>query len=415
MKKFTYLIAAATCLAVACSKGTSTDNNTPPPSSQTTTTTTTAHQSGPGDVVGKVTVGYQGWFAAPGDGSPWNGWWHWPGSIDPNYKAWPDMRHYSKGYQSVYNALNNGQPATLFSDWDQSTVDTQFLWMQQNGLDGAALQRFNPNSPEGPIRDGITGKVRTAAETYGRKFYIMYDVSGWTNMQSEIKTDWTSKMSAYTASTAYAKQNGKPVVCIWGFGFNDPNHDFSVSACEDVIDFFKNQNCYLIGGVPREWRTGVGGSRPGYLSVYHSFNMISPWLIGAIGSISDADGIYTNFMVPDEADCAANGIDYQPCVLPGDLSMHQRLHGDLLWHNFYNTTRAGAQGLYISMFDEFGEGNQIVSTAETTAAVPSGTNILGLDEDGTACSADYYMRVSGDGAKMFRKEIPLTATRPTRP
>ena len=33
--------------------------------------------SAPGDVVGKVTVGYQGWFACPGDGAPINGWWHW--------------------------------------------------------------------------------------------------------------------------------------------------------------------------------------------------------------------------------------------------------------------------------------------------------------------------------------------------
>ncbi|MFJ4923761.1 xylosidase, partial [Streptomyces sp. NPDC088725] len=30
-----------------------------------------------GDVVGKVTVGYQGWFACKGDGAPINSWWHW--------------------------------------------------------------------------------------------------------------------------------------------------------------------------------------------------------------------------------------------------------------------------------------------------------------------------------------------------
>src|SRR5687768_5664861 len=39
--------------------------------------TGTAAASPPGDVVGKITVGYQGWFAAQGDGSPINAWWHW--------------------------------------------------------------------------------------------------------------------------------------------------------------------------------------------------------------------------------------------------------------------------------------------------------------------------------------------------
>ncbi|HTI92428.1 MAG TPA: glycoside hydrolase family 71/99-like protein [Puia sp.] len=411
---FILCLSAMGLLASGCAKTSFTDPAAAAVSNSTAKTSI-ALVSPPGDVVGKVAVGYQGWFAAQGDGSPFGGWWHWPGSVDPNYKAWPDMRQYAAGYQSVYAALNNGQASKLFSDWDQSTINTQFLWMQQNGLDCAALQRFNPNSPEGPIRDGITTKVRAAAESFGRKFYIMYDVSGWTNMQSEIKTDWTSKMSANTSSSAYAKQNGKPVVCIWGFGFNDANHNFTAAACQDVINFFKGQGCYVIGGVPREWRTGVGGSRSGFLSVYHSLNMISPWLIGAIGSVTDADNVYNQFMVPDESDCQANGIDYQPCVLPGDLSGHQRAHGDLFWRNFYNTTRAGAQGLYISMFDEYGEGNQIAATAETHASVPSGTNIPALDEDGTACSADYYLRVSGDGAKMFRQQIGLTSTRPTPP
>src|SRR5882757_2277355 len=101
-----------------------------------------------GDVVGKITVGYQGWFACTGDGAPINAWWHWsnnssqPPSPSNNgtLRAWPDMREYPRSYQSAYANFGNGQPATLFSSYDQSTVNLHFLWMQQNAIDTAALQ-----------------------------------------------------------------------------------------------------------------------------------------------------------------------------------------------------------------------------------------------------------------------------------
>lgn len=376
-----------------------------------------------GDVVGKITVGYQGWFAAIGDGSPINIWWHYssdgstPNTSNVSIKSWPDVRDYTSTYQTGFANLGNGQPAKLFSSFTDQTVNTQFHWMQQYGIDAAALQRFNPTGGEGPVRDAITAKVKTAAETYGRKFYIMYDVSGWTNMQSEIKTDWTNKMKAYTSSSAYAKQNGKPVVCIWGFGFDDSNHPWSAAVCLDVINYFKGQGCYVIGGVPAHWRTEEtgSGSRPNFLSTYSAFNMLSPWMVGAIGSINDENNFYTNTNVPDQAYCNANGIDYQPCVLPGDLQERQRVHGDFMWAQFYNMKRLGAQGIYISMFDEFNEGNQIAKTAESAAFVPAGSGFLGLNEDGTACSADYYLRLTGDGGKMLKGQIALTATRPTSP
>ena len=375
-----------------------------------------------GDVVGKITVGYQGWFAANGDGSPINAWWHWtqnwgasPSSTNNGIKSWPDVRDYSSTYQTAWANLNNGQPAKLFSSFNDQTVNTHFLWMQQNGIDAAALQRFNPNGSEGPVRDAITAKVKTAAENYGRKFYIMYDVSGWTNMQSEIKTDWTSKMSAYTSSAAYAKQNGKPVVCIWGFGFNDNNHPWSAAVCLDVINWFKNQGCYVIGGVPTHWRTETSDSRPGFLATYSALNMISPWMVGRIGNVNDADNFYTNVNTPDQAYCNNNGIDYQPCVLPGDLQEHQRAHGDFMWRQFYNMVRVGAQGIYISMFDEYNEGNQIAKTAENASFIPAGSNFVTLDEDGVVCSTDYYLRLTGDGGKMLKGQIGLTATRPTQP
>ena len=373
-----------------------------------------------GDVVGKITVGYQGWFACRGDGAPINRWWHWsqdssqpPSPSNTTIKAWPDMREYSKGYQTAYSNLNGGQPATLFSSYDDQTVNTHFKWMQQYGCDTAALQRFNPMGDEGPTRDAMATKVRQAAETYGRKFYIMYDATAWTNMQSEMKTDWSNKMSALTSSSAYARQNGKPVVAIWGFGFNDDKRPWSASACMDVVNWFKSQNVYLIGGVPTHWRRGINDSRPGFLDVYHGFNMLSPWMVGRIGNVADSDNFYNSVNGPDQADCNALGIDYQPCVLPGDMFERQRAHGDFMWRQFYNMVRVGAQGIYISMFDEFNEANQIAKTAENAAMVPSGSGLWALDEDGTSCSSDYYLRLTNDGGRMLKQQIALTPTRPT--
>ncbi|MGQ4487421.1 discoidin domain-containing protein [Streptomyces sp. SAS_281] len=378
--------------------------------------------SGPGDVVGKVTVGYQGWFACKGDGAPIDGWWHWarnwgetPSPSNHAIVAWPDVREYPATYRTAFGNLGNGQPASLFSSYDQSTVDTHFRWMKQYGIDAAALQRFNPTGGEGPTRDAMASKVRAAAEAEGVKFYIMYDVSDWTSMQTDIKADWTAKMRAHTASSAYARQNGMPVVCIWGFGFNDAQRPFTPEACLDVLNWFKAQGCYVIGGVPTWWRTGDRDSRPGFSGVYHAFDMLSPWLVGRIGNAGDADNFYNVATLPDLAECTAHGIDYQPCVLPGGVTERQRAHGDFMWRQFYNMGRAGVPSVYISMFDEYNEGNQIAKTAESRDWVPTGSGFLALDEDGTACSSDYYLRLTGDGGRMLKGRLPVTATRPTPP
>ncbi|HMJ54679.1 MAG TPA: glycoside hydrolase family 71/99-like protein [Polyangiaceae bacterium] len=373
-----------------------------------------------GDVVGKVSVGYQGWFTAPGDGSPRNQWWHYcspvtqpPSPTTHQIKAWPDMREFTATFQTAFANLGNGQPATLFSSYSDQTVNTHLVWLQQNGIDTVALQRF---SDEIPTRNGIALKVRSAAETYGRKFYIMYDISGWTNFQAEIKTDWTNNIVGQLqllSSSAYAKQNGKPVVSIWGMGFTDRPGD--AAACTDVINFFKNQGLYVIGGVPLNWRTSGNGGKPNFGSVYDSFNMISPWMVGVIGNVNDSNNIRTSNNAPDVAYCNSHGMQYQPCVLPGDLALRQRAHGDFMWRQFANMIEVGAHGIYVSMFDEFNEGNQIAKTAESVAMVPTNSTFLGLNEDGVACSADYYLRLTGDGGKMLKGQIPLTFTRPTVP
>lgn len=105
-----------------------------------------AQQSPPGDVVGKMSIGFQGWFTCIGDGSPrGNTWVHWSADVPPspghvNFELYPDVREYTTLYQTQLGNLGNGQPARLFSSWDNQTIDTQFRWVQENNIDVIALQ-----------------------------------------------------------------------------------------------------------------------------------------------------------------------------------------------------------------------------------------------------------------------------------
>jgi hypothetical protein len=395
--------------------------NTNSNSTLSSTNTISSFGSAPGDIVGKVTVGYQGWFGDQGDGSPYNSWTH------MNLESWPDVRQYTTTYSGVpieqagvvgppfTGNLGNGQPAKMFSSYDQSTVNIHFLWMQQNNIDCVALQRFgaaiNTDPREKGFRDGMATKVQSAAQTYGRKFFIMYDISGWTNFQTEIKTDWTNDMQAHTSSSAYAMQNGKPVVCIWGVGFT--NRPGNVSSWSDVINWFKSQGCYVIVGVPGTFTTDTANQ-----PAYNLANMLMPWRVGA--------GAGTNFQSEDTADlnyCNAHSIDYQTDIYPGTAFSNSfasrprneipRTHGDFMWSQFAAAKNAAVTSVYISMFDEMNEATGILNVAEDASSIPSGKYFLTLDADGTHVSSDFYLRLTNDGGKMIKGQIAYTATHPT--
>ncbi|HVU50831.1 MAG TPA: glycoside hydrolase family 71/99-like protein, partial [Polyangia bacterium] len=376
-----------------------------------------------GDIAGKVTVGYQGWFDAANDGSgitpPW---WHWtadrdtPTASNLSIKSWPDMKEYAKTYPTGFADLGGGGPATLYSDWDASTVDTQVKWMQDAGIDTIALQRFGDFRGTGEARNVVAAHVRDAALAHGRKFYVMYDITGWTTFQDDLKSDWTTHIVGelhLPSSPAYAKQDGKPVVAIWAIGYSGSPGTAETQL--DVIDYFKGLGMYVIGGVGNDWRTadGTRWARAGFGPVFDALDAISPWMVGVIGDAAGSDANRKAYNEGDVAYLHARGKRYQPCVLPGDLQERQRHHGDFMWHQLFNMIEIGADGLYVSMYDEYNEGNQIAKTAATTADVPAGSGLLPLDEDGTACSSDYYLRLTGDGGKMLKKQTPLTSVRPT--
>jgi len=384
--------------------------------------------SGPGDIVGQCTAAYQGWFSC-NEKVP--GWIHW--SSDGNiptlstYDAstYPDMRPYASGtYQTSCPNLNNGMPATLYSSYDTGVIKLQLNWMKSNGMNTIAIGRFNPTGGY-PDSDYVPQNVKAAAPATGMKYYISYDLTGWANAPTECPADWTNHIvggMSLPSQANYAKQNGKPVVELWGIGV-EGNVSLTPAQSLSLIQWFQNQGCYVIVGTSWAWRWGT--YQQPYLPCMQTANMIQPWTVGTIGDISGADGMQSTRQA-DLAWCNTNGNDYQECIIPGDLGQHQRVHGNFMWEQFANLTTLGVKSAFISMFDEFGEGNQIMPTAEDQTMSPSNpsgvtllhtgtTTFAALDEDGTHCSSDYYMRLVNDGWKMMNSQIPLTYTRPTPP
>lgn len=412
-------------LAVSCTKHVGTSGDPAPPKDSTSKTDSLPSTSTrTGDIVGKLIVGYQGWFGAPGDHSPFNGWRHWSGTGAPSpgnetFELWPDMREYTASYPTGYDSLGNGLPAKLFSSWDDQSVNLHFKWMKQYGIDCAAIQRFGSHMADDPrdknFKNGLLQKERTAAENNQVKFFVWYDISGWNDFQAAIKTDWTETVSPDTSSVMYAHQDGKPVVCIWGIGVEGRPGD--VNSYSDVINFFKDQGCYVIIGTERGWL-----GETDYLATFKLADMISPWSVGTFHDESGADN-YASVMQGDLAFCQANGQDYLPVVFPGFSwsNWHSgapkneipRMHGDFMWRQFANLRKLKISNAFVAMFDEYDEGTAIAKAAENTTMMPADQYFLTLDADGVAVSSDFYLRLTEDGAKMLKQETELTWQEPT--
>ena len=378
-----------------------------------------------GGVKNKLIAGYQGWFSAPNDGSNVNQWVHWgrgvvsPGNV--TFELYPDVREYPALFPTSLANLGNGSPARLFSSFTDSTIGVHFRWMREHNIDGAALQRFMDDRPA--MRNSIAAKVRSAAEANGRVFYVMYDVSGMgPDFAGRIQADWTNTIVnslQLTASPSYARENGKVVVSLWGIGF--PDREGSPQDWINLINWFKAQGAYVIGGVPWGWRTGEG-VKPNFLSVYTQLNMISPWTVGAYSTDADVDSYRTTRLIPDRDFLAARGIDYQPVAFPGfawsnwvantPRNQIPRRRGNLFWRQAYNLKRSNISTMYVAMFDEYDEGTAIAKAAENSTMIPTNQYFLTLDADGVALSSNFYLRLAEAANRMLKGEAPPTSTVP---
>ncbi|GHJ37241.1 glycoside hydrolase family 71/99-like protein [Streptomyces sp. TS71-3] len=382
-------------------------------------------------VRGKVYAGYQGWFACAGDGSPVNAWTHWasgtPAPGNQTFELYPDVSAYPADalFQTGYAALGNGRPAKLFSSYLTAVIDQHFHWMQQYQIDGAALQRFGSDikaagQPRLQQRNDIHGKARSAAEKYGRGFYIEYDISGLDDgtLVSTIQNDWTNTVTGtlhLTDSPSYAREGGRPVVELWGLGVS--NRAGTVDGCLQLINWFKGKGAYVIGGVPRGWRTD-SGAKPGFGPVYAALDMVSPWNTGNAN-------VDQQLFDDDYAQLKANGQDYQPVIYPGFAwsNWHTgsprneipRRAGDFMWQQAVAVRKCGTDSAFIAMFDEYDEGTAIAPAATDASMIPANQYFLTLDADGTHVSSDFYLRLATAATKMINGSAPISPTVPIPP
>ncbi len=385
-----------------------------------------------------VMAGYQGWFAAKGDQSE-RGWYHYKGNcgFQPGCSTidlWPDMSEYTKQYETPFS-FSDGSKAFVYSPYDESTIDLHFKWMKEYGIDGVHMQRFvkeikDPNGSGKRHFNKVLEHALKASIKYGRAISIMYDLSGCSkNDIFYVEQDLAELKRLFhlfdnVKNPTFLRHNGKPLISIWGVGFND-NRKYSIADANELITKVKGKNnsISILLGVPYYWRTlGKDTQKNEALhTLIKKCDIIMPWAVGRY-TMQSYD---SSFVSEDIKWSKANKVDYVPLVFPGfswgnlqkNISLYNsipREKGDFIWKQIVGAKKAGAQSLYVAMFDEIDEGTAIYKVLNQKNVPKNGSNgkkFVGI-EDGLP--TDYYLWLTGQGAKWFHNEGNYTATKPLR-
>jgi hypothetical protein len=327
---------------------------------------------------GKIMAGYQGWFRTPND--PYDSAWvHWGDIYRGHFTVdiWPDVSGYAPEALDKAGDLKtlSGKTAYLFSPAWPEVVRTQFAWMRQNQIDGVFAQRFcDAHLPEpGPHHqpDWVLGNIRAAANEEGRIWAVEYDVSGCPDdkLLDMIKHDWAWMIDSFgiRKDPAYAHENGKLVVFVWGMPL--PDRHISLGTANAVVDFLKNDPVYggnyVIGGIQPSWRTLDAG----WQRSLRKFDALQPWM--------------STDYARDIADFKKLGVQYYPHVKPG-FSWANMFHyptgateaytprdgGRYYESLFSKAVQAGVDRLFVGMFDEYDEGTAILSMSDDPPPTP---------------------------------------------
>ena len=224
-----------------------------------------------------------------------------------------------------------------------------------------------------------------------------------------------------TRDKAYQRHRGKPVVAVWGFGFND-GRKYTLAEGMELVRFLKDDPRYggntVMLGVPTYWRTldRDAVSDPALLELIAKADIISPWTVGRYSDIPQAKNYAKETLVADLAWCNQRGKEYLPVVFPGfswhnmfpksPLNQIPRQGGTFLWAQYAAAKKAGAAMVYQAMFNEVDEGTAIY---KCTNNPPVGESKFVTYE---GLPSDHYLKLVGAAAKMISGKQPVSEELP---
>jgi hypothetical protein len=222
-----------------------------------------------------------------------------------------------------------------------------------------------------------------------------------------------------TDDSAFQHHKGKPLVAIWGVGFNNKiKRRAGLEECKELIKKFKADECSVMLGIATGWRMQDRDAlqHPELHKVLLMADVLSPWSVGRFGDLPGVQHHAAKYWEQDVVWARKRDIDYMPVVFPG-FSWHNlngaklgsipRLDGRFLWSQVIANKKAGADMLYIAMFDEVDEGTAIFKCTNNPPTI-GGSKFLTLD----GLPSDFYLRLAGQAGKLLRGEIPLSTEVP---
>lgn len=377
------------------------------------------------ELAGKTICGYQGWFNAKGDGYDM-AFRHYqtshefhPGACTIDY--WPDMREMDadERFDTAFRH-QDGRVAQVYSSAHPKTINRHFEWMQTYGIDGVAIQRFGNGIRHAKRRRhhlDVIKHARSSARKTDRLWMVMYDLSGMKkgDPQKTVAADWKELVENHkvTHDPTYMQHQGKPLVAIWGIGFND-DRKYTLDDCAQLIDKVSMGGRFSVMlGIPYRWREQKADAVPdkGLHNVLRKADVLSPWAVGRKRDIDTALEHGEAFYQPDLEWCHNEGKLYLPVIFPGfswhnlkkwkdepsKLDVIPRHGGRFMWAQAEAARKSGAKSLYVAMFDEIDEGTAIF---KCTNDPPVGDSPFLTYQD---LPSDHYLWLTGQIATRLRR------------